>query len=455
MATLYAARNEYLKALHHYRLAVHAEPDFAAAHFNLGLLLLQHKELTAAKTQFKNVLALHQDHLEARFYLGVLNLEENLLDEAEQAFQEVLQQDNQHVEALTNLGVIALKRDKGQLAVDFFTKALAFDNEHMEARNNLAATFMHHDRFENALMHYDVLLQKDPKNCEYLYNSGVAQMALGHLSEAITHFEAILEQDPKHFAALNNLAAIYIRLEDKDRAKALLELAVAANPHDLASRHMLNALSNNELNPKASPEYAANLFNNYALYYDQHMTGPLAYTLPQHIAEMIHQLGRKKIDHALDLGCGTGLSGEVMRKISNHLTGVDLAAKMLAQAKNKFIYDELVEAELLQFLKQTEQQYGLIVAADVLPYFGELDSFFAAVSQRLTTGGYLICTVEISDDKPYLLQPTARFCHKPEYIHIVSHKYALNVIKQEKVRARQQDQQALEEMLFVIQKKSN
>ncbi|WED43345.1 tetratricopeptide repeat protein [Legionella cardiaca] len=452
LATIYATQNDYLKALHHYRLAVHAEPDFAAAHFNLGLLLLKHNELAAAKIQFKNVLALHHDHLEANFYLGVLNLEANLLNEAEQAFQNVLQHDSHHVEALTNLGVIALKREQGQLAVDYFTKALAIDNNHIDARNNLAATFMHHDRFENALMHYDVLLKQDSKNKEYLYNSGVAQMALGHLSEAITHFEDILHEEPTHFAALNNLAAIYMRLEDKEKARTLLKLAVAANPHDSASQHMLHALSNDELNPKASPEYATNLFNNYALYYDQHMTGPLAYALPHHVGRILHQLNIHHVENTLDLGCGTGLSGVVLREISVRLTGVDLSAKMLAQAKSKGIYDKLIEAEALSFLQQNEQSYQLIVAADVLPYFGELDSLFAAIAKSLTLQGYFIGSVEISNDKPWQLQPSARFCHKSDYIKALANKYSLTIIHQEQVIARHQNQQVLAEELFVLQK---
>ncbi|KTD20589.1 methyltransferase [Legionella lansingensis] len=452
LATVYASQNEYLKALHHYRLAVHAEPDFATAHFNLGLLLLHNNELAAAKVQFKNVLALSHDHLEANFYLGVLNLEANRLDEAEQAFQNVLRMDNNHVEALTNLGVIALKRNQGQIAVDYFTRALAIDNDHTDARNNLAATFMHHDRFENALMHYDVLLKKEPKNIEYLYNSGVAQMALGHLSEAITHFEDILLQIPEHFASLNNLAAIYIRLEDKERARKLLERAVATNPADKVSQHMLHALSHDELNPKTCPEYAANLFNNYALYYDQHMKEQLVYALPQLIGRTLHHLTITHVENALDLGCGTGLCGVILREIATTLTGVDISAKMLAQAKQKEIYDRLIESELVNFLKQEKQNYDLILAADVLPYFGELDSVLAAITERLSHQGYFIFSVEISEDKPWQLQATARFSHQPAYIKALADKHSLKIIHEEKVIARHQNQAPLAEILFVLQK---
>jgi predicted TPR repeat methyltransferase len=452
LATVYALQDNYKKALQHYSLAVNAEPDFAAAHFNLGLLLLKNNQLAAAKMQFNNVLTLNPDNPDAEFYLGVLSLQVNQLADAEHHFHRVLMEDSNQVQAITNLGVIALKKQQGQLAVDYFSKALAIDNNNIDARNNLAATFMHYDRFENALMHYDVLLQQDPDNIEYLYNSGVAQMALGHLSEAILHFENILSQEENHFAALNNLAAIHMRLEDKEQARILLKRAVAANPQDAASRHMLNALTSQESTATTCPEYATNLFNNYALYYDQHVKGQLHYSLPQHIARLIHKLHLLQVSHTIDLGCGTGLAGVVLREISQQLTGVDIAAKMLEQAKEKGIYDKLIETELQTFLKEDTHYYELAVAADVLPYIGDLESLFASLAKRLSPNGYFIFSTEISADKPWQLQSTARFSHHPDYIKSLCTKYDLQLQHQEQVTARQQEQQALQVMLYAAQK---
>lgn len=449
LATVYALQNNYSKALRHYTKAVHAEPDFSAAHFNLGLLLLQNNQLAAAKTQFNNVISLSPYHTEAHFYLGILHLESNALTDAERAFQKVLEQDSEQIQALTNLGVIALKREHNQLAVDYFSKALALDNENIDARNNLAATFMHHDRFENALMHYDVLLKKEPDNIEYLYNSGVAQMALGHLNEAIIFFDSILNLQAKHTASLNNLAAIYLKMEQRETSREYLRQALAINPKDKISAHMLHALDGDAY-AETSPEYAQNLFNNYALYYDQHMQGALQYTIPQHIAREIHQLKLPKNTQTLDLGCGTGLTGVVLREISKHLIGVDIAAKMLAQAKEKGIYDELVEAEINEFFHKNKKHYDLIVAADVLPYFGELDALFQTLKQHLKPQGYFIFTTEISPKNPWFLQTTARFSHNPEYIKKLAEQNQLQLIKQEKIPARIQNQQPLEVILYIL-----
>lgn len=451
LGSIYAAKNEYHNALLHYKKAVHAEPDFAAAHFNLGLLLLQHQELNAAQTQFNNVITLNPGQIEAQFYLGLLFLEKNELAEAEQAFQAVLALNSEHVEALTNLGVIALKKDKKQEAIDYFSKALALDNEQLDARNNLAATFMHHDLFENALMHYDVLLQKEPDNLEYLYNSGVAQMALGHLNEAILFFEQLLQLQPRHAPALNNMAAIFLRLEQRDKAREFLEKALAINPDDAVSKHMLHALTGNSSHAQTTPEYAANLFNNYALYYDKHMQEQLHYSIPKFVARTLYDLQLPTDNKTLDLGCGTGLTGVVLSEFSSELIGVDVSEKMLAVARNRGIYSQLVCEELGAFLHQDKRQFNLIVAADVLPYFGSLDDLFKAVKKHMEPQAYFLFTTEISDTKPWKLEISARFSHHPDYLSELANSIGLQVLKAEKIPARLQNQRQLEVMLYLLQ----
>ncbi|MCL5273084.1 MAG: tetratricopeptide repeat protein [Gammaproteobacteria bacterium] len=451
LATVYAIQNEYQSALIHYGKAVNAEPDFSAAHFNLGLLLLQNNQLNAAKTQFNNVISLNPEHSEAHFYLGVLYLEDNMLAEAEHAFHNVLERDSEQVQTLINLGVIALKKEQNQIAVDYFTKALALDNEDIDARNNLAATFMHHDRFENALMHYDVLLKKDPENIEYLYNSGVAQMALGHLNEATIFFEQILNLQPNHCPTLNNMAALYLKMDMRETSREYLQRALAINPQDKISKHMLNALSG-ATDASTTPDYAKNLFNNYALYYDQHMKGQLNYSIPQHLGRTLHQLELIQVNRTLDIGCGTGLSGIVLREISKHLTGIDIAEKMLGHAKEKGIYDSLIHSEVSDFLSKNKQAYDLIVAADVLPYFGDLTALFQSISAHMTPEGYFIFTTEISETESWILQTSARFKHSSDYIKTLANQFQFNMIKQEQVPARLQNQHPLDVMLYVLKK---
>ena len=212
---------------------------------------------------------------------------------------------------------------------------------------------------------------------------------------------------------------------------------------------MLHALTGDEKHPKPCPDYVSNLFNNYALYYDQHMQGSLKYSLPHSIMKALHGLGYIKFNQTIDLGCGTGLSGVVLREVSDHLIGLDIAAKMLAQARDKAVYDTLIEAELLTHLQQCKQQYDLVVAADVLPYSGDLQPLFAIIKQRLSSQGLFVFSSEISTDQPWALQDSARFCHHPEYIRALCEEHDLALIYQDKIVARQQDQHDLFVMLYI------
>ena len=50
----------------------------------------------------------------------------------------------------------------------------------------------------------------------------------------------------------------------------------------------------------------------------------------------------KRLD-VLDAGCGTGLCGPLVAPYARRLAGVDLSEGMLAHAKEKNVYDELIE----------------------------------------------------------------------------------------------------------------
>ena len=121
---------------------------------------------------------------------------------------------------------------------------------------------------------------------------------------------------------------------------------------------------------------------------------------------------------------------------------------MLAQARDKGIYDQLIEAELITFLQQDKQSYDLAVAADVLPYLGELNTLFATLHKHLVTNGLFIFTHEISENPPFHLQDSARFAHHPDYIKILCQEQGFQHVYQENVVARQQNQQAMHVMLY-------
>ncbi len=453
LAILYEKKNDYSNALKNYAIAVNLQPDYIIAHHNLGLFFLKHNQIDAAIVQFSNVLELNAS-LSTHYYLGNCYLAKNQLDLAKEQYLEALKFSPEHSDTLNNLGVTCLKKEESQLAIDYFTKALAYDINHEDARNNLAATFMQYDRYENAARHYRELLQNHPENTEYHYNIAVAYMNLGHLDEAIEHFESVLAKNPNHPASLNNLAAVYWRLGKKSKTKILLSRALEVEPENQASQYLLSAATHQENYTQAPEEYVKNLFDNYAIQYDNHLCQELHYQLPAKIGELLsHYLPpQQKLNTILDLGCGTGLLGQYLKNHCHNLWGVDLSEKMLTYAKKIGWYDQLYCDEVLHFLRNTTEQFDLIAAGEVFEYFGDLSAIFTMIAKRLSPRGLFICSIEPTTEKEdFILQETARFAHNTEYIQYLAEKNHLKIVEKISFSARLQNHKPLPSYLFLFQ----
>ena len=123
----------------------------------------------------------------------------------------------------------------------------------------------------------------------------------------------------------------------------------------------------------------------------------------------------------LDAGCGTGLCVGFLRPVARRLVGVDLSGKMLDKARQRGGYDELVEAELTAYLEAHPRAFDLVVAADVILYFGRLERLTSAIRAALRPGGCLVFTVEAGADEErgWTLDDGGRYAHHPAYLRSV------------------------------------
>ncbi len=119
-----------------------------------------------------------------------------------------------------------------------------------------------------------------------------------------------------------------------------------------------------------------------------------------------------------DAGCGTGLCADFLRPRAKQLVGVDLSPGMLARARARKKYDQLVEAELSAWLGSQQQAYDLIVSADTLCYFGALEQPLSAAASALRPAGRLVFTVEQAGPtvESYQLESSGRYSHAEPYL---------------------------------------
>ena len=77
---------------------------------------------------------------------------------------------------------------------------------------------------------------------------------------------------------------------------------------------------------------------------------------PQRIEDGIKAvIGERGELNVLDLGCGSGLAGVMIKPRAADLTGVDLSPEMIELARARNIYDRLEVAEITAWLGQDRQ----------------------------------------------------------------------------------------------------
>jgi len=95
----------------------------------------------------------------------------------------------------------------------------------------------------------------------------------------------------------------------------------------------------------------------------------------------------KKIDKALDVACGTGLSTQALQLIANHITGIDVSDEMLkwAAPSNNISYIN-ASAEELPF---GDNEFDLITVASGVHWF-DIDRFLAEAHRVLKSKAWLV-----------------------------------------------------------------
>lgn len=203
--------------------------------------------------------------------------------------------------------------------------------------------------------------------------------------------------------------------------------------------------------------YVAALFDDYADRFEAELLVGLSYQAPERLAAMIRaELARRGVEQvgaALDLGCGTGLMGERLRRLVSFMEGVDLSAAMVATAARKALYDRVEQGELTAYLAGHGGGLDLVSAADVLNYCGELAPVVAAVAARLAPRGLFAFTVERHDGpEPMVLRPSLRYAHAPAAVVAACRDAGLEVAASETAAIRQERGEPLMGLLVVAQK---
>ncbi len=417
-ATILKAQGSYAAAENALVILTEKQPHFAAAFNNLGTVYFAEKKWLEAARAYQKAIDIEADYADAYYNLGLALNKLQRFKEAINVFQALILLAGEHPGAHFQLGLLWMQQLQFKAARDEFAMLQKAHPFHFETNVNLATSYLRLGLLSEARTYYQQALTIIPTDVQVLFNLGVLAMQQSRIDEAITYYLKAVLQDKNLYEAHHNLGFIFLVKKNKENALHHFREALRIQPQNEALQHTINILLGDKKLTASPPGYIRSLFDSYADHYDAHLLQTLHYQVPHHFLALLKT--QRNFKHAtldiLDIGCGTGLCGEVFKPFAKRLIGVDIAEKMLAVAAQKNIYDELITADIIPYLEQANATFDLILAGDVIVYFGDLTALFKALRASLKPGGFFIFNVEVSMDADYVMTPSGRFAHSAQYI---------------------------------------
>jgi predicted TPR repeat methyltransferase len=291
------------------------------------------------------------------------------------------------------------------------------------------------------------------------YQWALDYLARGDRAGAAEILAQVLETVPAFAGAWFTLGEIREAEGDPARAVAAFAAARDADPHDYhGARLRLARLGVGEATAAMMQRHVRRLFDQHAPRFDESLLQHLAYRAPQLLLDAVGAAARSagrppRFASMLDLGCGTGLAGAAFRPVVDRLTGVDLSAAMIDEARRKAIYDRLETGELVELLcaeAAAPARHDLVVAADVLVYVEDLAVAVAAVRRVLAPGGLFGFTVETHAGDGVLLRASLRYAHGAAHVRAAMAGAGLKLIRLAEVATRTERGEPVAGLLGVV-----
>ncbi|MEP1449189.1 MAG: tetratricopeptide repeat protein [Paraglaciecola sp.] len=394
-----------------------------------------------------------QSKLEQSLALAIKSHQSGALEKAVKLYKKILRKMPTHPDALHYLGIAFHQLGESETAITHIERALAVSPNYPDALNNLGNIYKEIGALEKALSRYKKVLKHWPKHADTHVNMAIVLQETKQRSQALKHVNIAIEIIPEHGPAYFNLAKIQENNEQlelaiesykkaisidpsnleaiKNSAKLLhksgrekdaiilLEQYLKRNPTNPIAQHMLASFGAADTPERAKDDYVRQVFDRFSASFDNSLER-LHYKVPEFINNaVIHTLDQNAVSvNILDIGCGTGLCGPLLKEYATSLTGVDLSSKMLEKAKQRNTYDELHEAELTLYMQTCNRHFDYITCADTFIYFGELRNAFKAAYHALKPAGYLIFSIErhTLNQQNYHLQLHGRYSHHKDYV---------------------------------------
>jgi predicted TPR repeat methyltransferase len=454
---IFAKMGKMSEAVKSFSQALKLDPKQAIFHNNISNAYKKIGNLEQAERHLNEALLLSPNNAESYNNLGSLYYTQGRIQQALPLFEKAIRLNPNSWEAHYNLANCYIRTEMVLQAISHYQTVLKLNQNHGNAKLNLAMSFVSIKDYTSALPFLIEAATNNPQHAELQGHLAEAYLDLGKSTEAIEQYNKALALEPTRAEWQHNLAVLYLREKQYNLAKQHFINSLNINPDNHTAAHMLAALDNNTSAESAAPAaYVSDLFDQYASYYNQHLTTKLQYKVPQLLRQTMSKYltDASKQQNILDLGCGTGMCGVYFRDMANFMFGVDLSKEMLAQAKALGAYDGLCRCNILQTIPGYNLNiFDLVLAADVFVYIGDLKPLFSMILTTLKEHAKLAFTIEeLASQDDFSLQSTGRYAHSKKYISELCNELGFSISTMDTIVLREQDGKAIPGILYVLSK---
>ena len=438
------------------------QPRNSGGHYVLALSALMQDRHAEALPHVESALRNDRVNPQYHFMAALCHAGVGKLDEAIASYRRALQYRPEFFEARANMGYLFECGGHIEEAAACYRQVLREQPDEWYSLNRLGYCERLLGRPEAAIAFFERSLEGQPRFAPSHNEIALSLLQLGRRAEAIAAFRRAIEVDPQFLPAWCNLGKVvyldYVAAgKDADKAPVLacFECILQLDPGNEEFAYLRDCVAGVR-RERPSDAYIATFFDRFAPQFDAKLTGELDYAGPRAAADfMAPWLAGRSGLMAVDLGCGTGLSGGFLRQSAARLVGVDLSAAMLERAQARAIYDELVQAEIGAFLEgQPEGSVDVAVALDVFIYVGDLARIFALAARALKPGGRFMFSVELMGQagEGFAILPAGRYTHAPSYVEEVARAAGLQVAAATELGLRREANGPVPAMLFALDK---
>jgi predicted TPR repeat methyltransferase len=387
------------------------------------------------------------------FLEGLAHLEQNRIDDAERSFLASLEWMPTRASTLINLAAVQLLQKRPEAALQAADRALAVDRDASDAWFHRGRALSRLSRHLEALAAFEQMLRGDLPHAIGWLHHGQTLLTLGREAEAIVSYQRATALDASLEAAWSDLGGLLREAGRLGEAAEAYRQAIAHGADPALHGYYLASVTAQTV-PTPPASYISTLFDDYAADFDRHLE-LLAYRGHTALVEQVLALRLGRFRSALDLGCGTGLCGPLLRDYADRLTGVDLSAQMIEKARALNCYDALVQSDIVEHLRRNAQALDLVVSADVFIYVGDLAPVFAAVAQRLTSGGLFSFTAEKAsrEEVDFELLPSLRYAQSERYLRALAETHGFDVLALKAETVREEQRVGIEALFVHLRKR--